>query len=394
MSDRKRPVAAGHVVLVAAAGALLAALVGAGPPPNVRLADTGPGPVSADAVRVPTLPQISYLQGLFLPQRADGQAPGAMREEVPVFGAQPLSVTGVGTVYVPPDGVGMVPDGDAVDIQAGLDASRASYAPADLPMPPVSGLPRLPHTVYLAYLAAESRERRSRPGCHLDWPMLAGIGEIESSQANAGSVRPDGTTYPPIYGPTLDGRGGYEAVRDTDHGRLDGNRHWDRAVGPMQFMPATWEDWGSDGNGDGRADPQNIYDAALTAAHYLCAQGRDLAVASQYADAVLNYNDDENYVVAVRAWAGYYREGALAQGRPHPQPAPHPQPTPQPTPPPTLSPTPPPTLSPTLSPVPPPTLKATLPPTLKPAPQPTPTRHLSQPTPPPGGGAPPGRLSP
>ena len=353
----KRPLAAAQVVLLGAAGALLVALVGAGPAPAPSAASADQDTVSVDAIvlaRPVTPHQISYLQGLFETKRPIRQAPGAMREEVPAFGAQPLSVNGVGTVFVPPESTGMVPDGDAADIAASLIPSRASYAPANLPMPPSGGRrPRLPHTVFLSYLAAEARERRARPGCHLDWPMLAGIGEIESTQAQAGRVRPDGTSYPPIYGPTLDGRGGYEAVPDTDHGRLDGDPYWDRAVGPMQFMPQTWEEWGSDGNGDGRADPQNVFDASLTAARYLCANGRDLAVPAQYAGAVLSYNDDWAYVHAVRAWARYYREGALTQGPPRPRPGPAPQPTPQPPPPSTSGSAPPqPTQQPTLQPTP------------------------------------------
>jgi hypothetical protein len=378
VTGQQRPVAAGRVVLAAAAGALLAVLLGTAQSPDAhalpatdraaadlsgfavpavasvstvasvsavpasdamagaaaarasgQAAGLAPGAVygavSVDAMSAAEPQLTPYLLGLFgRKPSADQIAAAEAREELPAFGSQPLAVNGVGTVYVPPDGIGMVPDGDSADIQAGLTSSSAAFAPADLPMPPSSGSPQLPHTVYLAYLSAEARERRSRPGCHLDWPMLAGIGEIESSQAYAGRVLPDGTSYPGIYGPVLDGSGGYSAVPDTDHGRLDGNRIWDRAVGPMQFMPTTWEEWGVDGNGDGRADPQNIYDAALTTAHYLCANGRDLSVPSQYYDAVINYNEDANYVAAVRAWAGYYRQGITQQfhPRPHPQPRP------------------------------------------------------------------------
>ncbi len=52
---------------------------------------------------------------------------------------------------------------------------------------------------------------------------------------------------------------------------------WQRATGPLQFIPSTWERWGSDGDGDGVADPQDIDDAAYAAARYLCASGADLA---------------------------------------------------------------------------------------------------------------------
>ena len=43
------------------------------------------------------------------------------------------------------------------------------------------------------------------------------------------------------------------------------------AVGPLQFIPGTWRAWASDGNQDGRTDPQNLYDASLAAARKLCA---------------------------------------------------------------------------------------------------------------------------
>ncbi len=55
---------------------------------------------------------------------------------------------------------------------------------------------------------------------------------------------------PPVRGPALSG-GAFSAIRDTDGGRYDGDPVWDRAVGPMQFIPGTWRIWGADGNGDG-----------------------------------------------------------------------------------------------------------------------------------------------
>ena len=44
----------------------------------------------------------------------------------------------------------------------------------------------------------------------------------------------------------------------------------------MQFIPSTWALYGADGNGDGVADPFNIFDAAAAAAHYLCRAGGNL----------------------------------------------------------------------------------------------------------------------
>ena len=92
------------------------------------------------------------------------------------------------------------------------------------------------------------------------------------------------------------------AIRDTDGGRLDGNSRWDRAVGPMQFIPGTWAAFGVDGDGDGRADPQNVYDATASAAGYLCAGGRDLALASGLRSAILSYNHSTAYLATVLHW--------------------------------------------------------------------------------------------
>ena len=310
---------AGVVALTVSAGTLMTAMVGAGHHPSTEAAPARGD--SADSVNRMTGHQSARSGGMLVQRPSGPTVLGRLLADFPVF--------------VEPDGVQIVPDGDSPDLDAD---SEAAFRPASLPWPPSSGRPRLPRTVYTAYRAAEARQRAAQPGCHLEWPLLAGIGEIESTQAYDGRLRADGTSYPPIYGPTLDGRDGYMTVPDTDHGRLDADRIWDRAVGPMQFMPATWNEWGTDGNGDGRADPQNIYDASLTAARYLCANGRDLDVARQYDRAVLSYNDDEDYLEAVRAWAGYYRRGEQSQNPdpspipvPAPAPAPHPAPTPRPS---------------------------------------------------------------
>ena len=117
------------------------------------------------------------------------------------------------------------------------------------------------------------------PGCRLNWSLLAGIGRVESNHGRYGGAQigQDGTVRPADLGPRLDGTGGVGVVRDTDHGRYDGDPLYDRAVGPMQFIPGTWRGYGADGNGDGVADPQNLDDAALAAARYLCAGGGDLS---------------------------------------------------------------------------------------------------------------------
>ncbi|MEU3886982.1 lytic murein transglycosylase [Streptomyces sp. NPDC029041] len=166
----------------------------------------------------------------------------------------------------------------------------------------------LPASVFAAYRRAEDRLAREAPGCRLRWQLLAAIGQVESGQARGGRVTSDGTTVAPILGPRLDGVA-FALIRDTDGGVHDGDTAYDRAVGPMQFIPSTWARWGADGNGDGRTDPDNVFDAALAAGRYLCAGGRDLSVPAQLDRAILGYNHSAAYLRTVRAWYAYFLEG-------------------------------------------------------------------------------------
>ncbi|WP_181796178.1 lytic transglycosylase domain-containing protein [Streptomyces sp. WELS2] len=169
----------------------------------------------------------------------------------------------------------------------------------------------IPVTVLRAYRAAETSVGRTDPGCRLPWELLAAIGKVESGHAGGGAVGPDGTTTRRITGPALNGRG-FALIRDTDGGSHDDDRLYDRAVGPMQFLPATWARWGTDGNGDGRADPDNVFDAALAAGHYLCAGDRDLGRDADQDEAILGYNHSRRYLELVRSWLAFYSGGVHA----------------------------------------------------------------------------------
>ncbi|MBM7170047.1 lytic transglycosylase domain-containing protein [Streptomyces sp. G44] len=169
----------------------------------------------------------------------------------------------------------------------------------------------IPGTVLRAYRSAERSVGRTDPGCALPWELLAAIGKVESGQARGGAVDRHGTTLGRITGPALDGRN-FALILDSDGGVHDGDTVYDRAVGPMQFLPSTWARWGADGNGDGRRDPGNIFDAALAAGHYLCAGDRDLSRAADLDRAVLSYNHSRAYLELVRTWLDFYRRGVHA----------------------------------------------------------------------------------
>jgi hypothetical protein len=163
-----------------------------------------------------------------------------------------------------------------------------------------------------AYKNAAEILAKEQPSCHLDWALIASIGRIESNHARGGYVNANGDTLEPILGPVLNGAGAFAAIADTDGGKYDGDAVWDRAVGPTQFIPATWKGYASDGNGDGVSNPNNIYDEALATARYLCSGGLDLSTDAGQRLAVRRYNNSQSYVDTVLAWASAYR-GGVAQ---------------------------------------------------------------------------------
>ncbi|WP_163697836.1 lytic transglycosylase domain-containing protein [Mycolicibacterium sarraceniae] len=169
------------------------------------------------------------------------------------------------------------------------------------------GSMRIPAVALAAYRNAEQAMASTAPGCGLSWNLLAGIGRIESGHANGGATDARGTAINPIYGPTLDGTlPGNEVIVQTVQA---GRPLYARAMGPMQFLPGTWSRYAADGDGDGKADPQNIYDAALAAARYLCSGGLNLRNQSQVLTAILRYNNSMAYAQNVLGWAAAYATG-------------------------------------------------------------------------------------
>ena len=159
-----------------------------------------------------------------------------------------------------------------------------------------------------AYGYAELVLARTAPNCHLAWTTLAALGVVESAHGSAGGavLGADGSVQPPIYGLPLDGKGGRQLIRDSDQGAIDGITTYDRAVGPMQFIPSTWRENAIDADNNGVADPNDIDDAALTAASYLCKNGRDLSKPDAWWDAILSYNAVRPYAQRVFDAANIY----------------------------------------------------------------------------------------
>lgn len=174
---------------------------------------------------------------------------------------------------------------------------------------PIAKSTGIPLVALEAYGNAAEIQRQQHPECGLAWTTLAGIAGVESKHGTHHGTRlaADGDTSPPIRGVSLDGTRGNMRIHDTDGGALDGDSTHDRAMGPFQFIPETWTRYGVDANGDGKADPDNIDDAALSAARYLCvSSGGDMTTPNGWEKAVKVYNNSMAYVLDVRDHANAY----------------------------------------------------------------------------------------
>ncbi len=208
-----------------------------------------------------------------------------------------------------------------VDTQALLELATTTVAQGEAAIPvleselvearrvaPVVGTD-LPLVVFEAYLRGARNAAADSPGCNITWPLLAGIGRVESRHGTFGGnqVLPDGSITGQIIGIPLNGENDTRLIEDSDGGALDGDPEFDRAVGPMQFIPTTWAAFASDGNGDGIADPHHLFDASRAAATYLCRAG-DLSDPATKAAAILSYNRSESYRDTVLGYEAQYEE--------------------------------------------------------------------------------------
>lgn len=160
-----------------------------------------------------------------------------------------------------------------------------------------------------AYANAHAAMAATQADCQITWVTLAGIARVESNHGGR-NLGPDGRPSPPIIGIPLNGTPGVRNIADTDGGLLDGDKMWDRAVGPFQFIPSSWAAWRSDGDGDGVAEPQDIDDAAIAAARYLCANDRNLATGDGWIRAILSYNNSVQYAQNVYSASQQYARSA------------------------------------------------------------------------------------
>ena len=230
-----------------------------------------------------------------------------------------LAGVGAGTALAD-DAAATLPDGTSLP-------TSAIEAPASVSLPGVvaPGVPAgqagqavstastsgIPSAALAAYQRAEAVINAADKGCHLPWQLIAAIGRVESDHGRFGGnvLNDEGLAEPGIYGIALNGKRNTQVIADTDAGQYDNDTTFDRAVGPMQFIPSTWSVVGVDGDGDGKRNPQDIDDAALATAVYLCSGDDDLSGEQGQRASVFRYNHSNEYVDLVLSLMQAYMDG-------------------------------------------------------------------------------------
>ena len=159
--------------------------------------------------------------------------------------------------------VRLLPPNQAAPLQSTTEALRALWRAAgidDFSLVRIRTNRRFQESAPVAQLLGFYRESGGRSA--IDWTFLASINFIES-----------------------------------DFGRVNGPSSAG-AMGPMQFMPGTWHDYG---NGGDIMSPRDSIDAA---ARYLRAMGGP----ANMDRAIYRYNNDSNYVASVKGFASAMRE--------------------------------------------------------------------------------------
>jgi membrane-bound lytic murein transglycosylase B len=213
-----------------------------------------------------------------------------------------------------------LPDGSAVP-------SQAIKAPASVPIPGaiapavpdgtadavVAGASTsgIPSAALSAYQRAAQIIDAADTTCNVPWELIAAIGRVESNhgQYAGNALNSDGVSVPGVFGPQLNGKNGTQAIMDTDGGQLDQDSVYDRAVGPMQFIPSTWSSVKVDADGDGQRNPQDIDDASLASGVYLCSGDDDLGTRGGQEASVFRYNHSKAYVDLVLRIMEAYSQG-------------------------------------------------------------------------------------
>ena len=230
------------------------------------------------------------------------------------------SLAGAGaTTAAAQDDSRTLPDGTSIPTQA-IEAP-ASVSKPGVTAPGISGNTKtivanastmgIPAAALAAYQRAETVINTADKSCNIPWQLIAAIGRVESDhgRVNGNTLNSEGLATPGIFGIALDGSNNTARIADSDAGLYDSDTKFDRAVGPMQFIPSTWRVVGVDADGDAERNPQDIDDAALASAVYLCSGDDDLSTEAGQRASVFRYNHSQSYVDLVLSIMNAYSAG-------------------------------------------------------------------------------------
>jgi membrane-bound lytic murein transglycosylase B len=249
--------------------------------------------------RATALVPLALLSAAFTASIAGANAPAVVAADAPASDTNLPDGTAVPTQAI--EAPASVSNGDDLGLGNG-DATQI------LSTASTSGIPS---AALSAYQRAETVINAADRSCNLTWQLIAAIGRVESNhgRANGNVLDNTGLAVPGIYGIPLNGSNKTAEILDTDAGQYDNDMTYDRAVGPMQFIPSTWSVVGVDADGDGVRNPQDVDDAALGTAVYLCSGSDDLATEAGRQAAVYRYNHSQSYVDLVLAIMEAYTLG-------------------------------------------------------------------------------------
>lgn len=234
---------------------------------------------------------------------------GAMHGQLPSGATTDAATSPVPFEVAPVPDAALEEPASVTDTQGQRDAERAKPGVVT-----ASSAKDIPSAALSAYQRAATVINASDSDCRLDWELIAAIARVESDHGRHGGSTLDdnGVAKPAIIGVPLTGRNGTTRIDDTDAGQYDGDQKFDRAVGPLQFIPSTWSMVGVDADGDGQRNPQDIDDASLAAAVYLCSGNDDLSTDAGRRSAVFRYNHSQTYVDVVLDLMAKYVEGSYS----------------------------------------------------------------------------------
>ncbi|WP_020668140.1 C40 family peptidase [Amycolatopsis nigrescens] len=203
---------------------------------------------------------------------------------------------------VPTAGGGSVPAGPSV-----LEASAPVQAEApdegrkalDAWAAGMSGPLDIPARALAGYATGELVLRTERPGCHLSWVTLAGLGKAGSDHGRfgGGQLAEDGKAVKPLGAVPLQGAAGEAAA--------------EQRSGPMQLSAAEWKRGGDAIPGSAEPNIQDIDDASVAAGRVLCATG-DLTAGNGWWKAIQTYRDSDLFRQQVLGNAQLYAALSLA----------------------------------------------------------------------------------